>query len=1090
MLASVQKYNALSGVIIRKDLQQLATDLQNDEQNYLSSKLTSLLTNNETVKKFDIDVANQGIETVPASLLGCLECIADPEESFTGLNKAVSADNIYQMVTDKIIKNLETAEKWKKPFNAEAVEGYRLAINFITKKPYRSVNQLILGSDLEYMYGDGSLLENPYYLTFKQIEKLGGKIKKGTTADQAIYYTVLYTYKNIDKNIDYGTYDIKKMNTYLKNKGFSKQDVFYNELPILKYYNVFNGKDITGIDFELATTTIVGYVKKGVSKKNTLIDGADAIIKNFPTPAPKLIIKGKQPLYNRKSDTVEIPNIKHFDYSEAYYTVLFHEHIHATGSKERLDRKKGAKFGDKDYAFEELIAEIGASFLSSNAGILHHTLRNGAAYIKSWHNVLLKILKEDNRFIFKASTQAQKAADFILQPDENGVAKYLKGLEKALKNTKKEEKASVDNEVSAIVNFGDPKTYDNDFDYNTVYQSYSWISFRPEERAKSEIKYWGVELSEQYEALVKESVNFDFDIKSLDAEYERFYNYVKKLKNKYISARGNTFSSAITGGSGFNVRKHAKMSGYYDTAMNNYVDGWNKGINSIRKKIHNVQTIKTGSKEAVFLLEQKIESLEKLRDISKLFNKTLIAKKSTAEERKAFLLESGIAQHYKTSYPTFGKFESDYRYKDAVNGEKLVFAYLSKKILDAKKRIKGEELRTKEIEASQGGYSFDGGTVEYNTEDNRIRLFFDEIPTDEIRTKLKKNGYKWSRKYTAWQRQLTRAAIYATNKLFPEVTPTPKPPKPVETKPTLPPVKFDTNGQTALFGVAQQPVLNYEVVEPNVIAIEPTNTIVPDIPTSEILATPVEVKKVVTKTKSKNPLVRNLTNTKFSAKDIQQYNITGDISEFLGELEIKPKDSLAITIDAEQGAGKTRFVFQLLNEFASSGYKCLFVSLEEHPESKLFNDKVAEYINPSNEHLIDTIGELPNWYKDLAELIPHYDCIFIDSWSKIAEEDRTVDFDKHLRKGFDSKLFVTIFQRTTSGTMRGGTKSAFDGDVILKMEKDADFRNSFVYANKNRYQNKPLDSLKYNIFTKSLVRENEPTPNQQQPTALNYEVVE
>jgi|GEM_PF-1765223 len=332
----------------------------------------------------------------------------------------------------------------------------------------------------------------------------------------------------------------------------------------------------------------------------------------------------------------------------------------------------------------------------------------------------------------------------------------------------------------------------------------------------------------------------------------------------------------------------------------------------------------------------------------------------------------------------------------------------------------------------------------------------------------------------------------------------PKPPKPekksVKPKPNQEPVKVDTNGQTALFGAAKQPIINFEVVESTNMVLEPVEE--STLPFTPVLNAPVlevplkvpgrEIKKMVKQSTTNNPLVINLTNTKVSAKDIQQYNITGDISAFLGDLEIKPKDSLAITIDAEQGAGKTRFVFQLLNEFASSGYKCLFVSLEEHPESKLFNDKVAEYINPANEHLIDTVGELPNWYKDLAELIPHYDCIFIDSWSKIAEEDRTVDFDKHLRKGFDSKLFVTIFQRTTSGTMRGGTKSAFDGDVILKMEKAPDFRNSFVYANKNRYQNKPLDTLKYNIYTKSLMRDNEPTVannNQQQPTLMNFEVV-
>ena len=249
------------------------------------------------------------------------------------------------------------------------------------------------------------------------------------------------------------------------------------------------------------------------------------------------------------------------------------------------------------------------------------------------------------------------------------------------------------------------------------------------------------------------------------------------------------------------------------------------------------------------------------------------------------------------------------------------------------------------------------------------------------------------------------------------------------------------------------------------------------------IVTPIERPNL---TRAKNPLVKNLTDTKVGANNIERYKITGDISDFLGDIEIKPKDSLAITLDAEQGSGKTRFVFQLLNKFAETGYKCLFVSLEEHPESSLFNDKVKEYINPANEHLIDTIGELPNWYTTLAKLVPHYDCVFIDSWSKIAEEDRNVDFDKDLRKKFDGKLFVSIFQRTSSGKMRGGSKASFDGDIILRMEKDPDYRKSFVYANKNRYQNKPLDQLKYNIYTKSLVKENSTAEVTPSSTMLGY----
>jgi len=319
-------------------------------------------------------------------------------------------------------------------------------------------------------------------------------------------------------------------------------------------------------------------------------------------------------------------------------------------------------------------------------------------------------------------------------------------------------------------------------------------------------------------------------------------------------------------------------------------------------------------------------------------------------------------------------------------------------------------------------------------------------------------------------------------------------PKVVKKQKPIKPVKVDTKVQTALFGASKQSLINYEVVESTNMVLEAVEK--PMLPVTQVLNAPVlevplkvpgpEVKKVVKQSKSNNPLVINFSDLEQNGHVAKKFNITGDLSEFLGELEIKPKHSLAITLDAEQGAGKTRLMFQAVNVFADAGYKCLFVSLEEHPLSTLFIEKRDEYINPKNKPLIDSIGELPNWYQDLAELIPHYDCIFIDSWNKISEEDRNVDFDKHLRKGFDGKLFLSIFQRTSDGKMRGGSKAAFDGDIILKMDKAPDYRNSFVYANKNRYQNKPLDTLKYNIYTKSLMRDNEPIAP---PTQLNYEVV-
>src|SRR5690606_6687501 len=122
-----------------------------------------------------------------------------------------------------------------------------------------------------------------------------------------------------------------------------------------------------------------------------------------------------------------MPHINSFETAQDYYRTLFHEFIHSTGNTSRLSRDFTGKFGSKPYAKEELIAEFGSVFLSAQAGIIWHSNKNHAEYIKNWHNVL-GIIKEDNRFLMRAASDAQSAADYILQLDNNGEPLFWKKL--------------------------------------------------------------------------------------------------------------------------------------------------------------------------------------------------------------------------------------------------------------------------------------------------------------------------------------------------------------------------------------------------------------------------------------------------------------------------------------------------------------------------------------------------------------------------------------------------------------------------------------------------------------------------------------
>lgn len=113
--------------------------------------------------------------------------------------------------------------------------------------------------------------------------------------------------------------------------------------------------------------------------------------------------------------------------------------------------------------------------------------------------------------------------------------------------------------------------------------------------------------------------------------------------------------------------------------------------------------------------------------------------------------------------------------------------------------------------------------------------------------------------------------------------------------------------------------------------------------------------------------------------------------------------------------------------------------------------------------------------QDLEQLIAKNDVIVIDSFTKMQEMHKGFEVDKDLRKKYDGKLFLVIFQQTTDGKMRGGSKSQFDADIVLFTEKKTDYRENYVYADKNRYQDKPLDGLKFNIFNKRLIRDSSET---------------
>ncbi|MCI5083742.1 MAG: zincin-like metallopeptidase domain-containing protein [Saprospiraceae bacterium] len=288
--------------------------------------------------------------------------------------------DLYEEVTNKMIALLEQGvAPWKCTWNK-----YGMARNYASKRTYSGINAILMNFTPHPI---------PYFLSFKQAKQLGGKVKKGATSEKVYFYKTLFKDES-------GQYVNHTKAQALNGMGEEVQTI-----PVLRCYSVFNIQDIEGIEFDIPEVEL---------KDHQIIENYEAIFNNMPN-APQFVFENAdRACYNPISDKLNMPDIKQFETVEDYYCTLFHEMTHATGHKSRLNRKEIMKFnpfGSKAYSKEELVAEMGASFLCAHVGInCNDITENSAAYLQGW----LSALKADKKLIFKAAAKAQKAVDYIL----------------------------------------------------------------------------------------------------------------------------------------------------------------------------------------------------------------------------------------------------------------------------------------------------------------------------------------------------------------------------------------------------------------------------------------------------------------------------------------------------------------------------------------------------------------------------------------------------------------------------------------------------------------------------------------------------
>lgn len=288
--------------------------------------------------------------------------------------------DIQQQVTDTIIKQLEAGTvPWNQPWIGGEFRLPGLPKNFVSGNKYKGINILLLwGSSIEQEFSSTE------WATFKQWSEKKECIRKGEKGSMIVYYDTL------EREVDG---EIKKI-------PFLKSSVVFNRCQLASFV-----PEVRSIPQNLVDPVSILY------RVEEFVDNTKATVAHV----------GSSACYNRSDDVIYMPDMDKFistdKYSatEAYYFTLLHELHHWAGAPKRLNRTKGKKFGDADYALEELTAELGAAFLSSELEITTPEKADHASYIAGW----LKALKDDKQFIFRAASEASKSVEYLhgLQPE-------------------------------------------------------------------------------------------------------------------------------------------------------------------------------------------------------------------------------------------------------------------------------------------------------------------------------------------------------------------------------------------------------------------------------------------------------------------------------------------------------------------------------------------------------------------------------------------------------------------------------------------------------------------------------------------------
>ena len=283
--------------------------------------------------------------------------------------------NIAEEITNRILEDMEKGVMpWEKPWKQG--KGLPLPVNASTQKRYRGINVFVLWAEQ-----DKRGFSSPAWVTFNQAKALKGTVRKGEKGTDVVFYKKLSKTKSLN----------------LEDEVMLEEQSFW----VLRTYTVFNLDQVDGLDHLKPHPETIEPFQAIEEAEGILVDSG-AEIHHAPVD---------RAFYERLKDFITLPVKESFESREAYYGTALHELTHWTGHPTRLNREFGKRYGDQAYAFEELVAEMGAAFLCVSCGIPYATRHSN--YIGDW----IQVLKDHKRAIFTAAAKAQAAMDFILKTE-------------------------------------------------------------------------------------------------------------------------------------------------------------------------------------------------------------------------------------------------------------------------------------------------------------------------------------------------------------------------------------------------------------------------------------------------------------------------------------------------------------------------------------------------------------------------------------------------------------------------------------------------------------------------------------------------